>query len=441
MTMAIAPSTRAARILEWGMVVYLTIYAFEGPIRYLLLQLGLDDIILLRDAMLALLLVPLFFSREQGSLARASLAWFLAILGLHGLIIYANFHEASVIAYAMKEFLPILFGVVLGRLTGAPSRFVVYVFTALWGVTVLGLILDKFAFTFPWTGLSTVVGGIKVDIGRDWYTHGFDKRVGGFTRSSIHAAVFLPLLSMVLLAAVQRWLPRFLIIAVTCGCVLLTTQKGALVGYTLVSMCFLLRPEAIRGGLKAALVGGLLLTFALPSLLSGEFLHASGGVFSLSSFALRTAVSWPAAFNWISHNEVFPFGVGLGGIGGAQRLYAIGSFNAGDNMFLFLYASCGVMTFVYVGYLAFLCLSNGKRQLQYDLFPRAVVAFHFTYGAVMSVIEDQSSCMFLGLAIGYLLYARRGDSVLESGAGTARYDRRSARVPDRALADPRLPAA
>lgn len=439
--MPVSVRPRAAKILEIGMVAYLAIYAFEGPIRYLLLHLGLDDLILVRDAMLAILLVPVFFTPGVGAVARTYLAWFVAILGIHGIIIYANFHEPTVLAYVAKEFTPVLFGVILGRLSGAPSRFVIYAFAALWGVTALGLVLDKFVLTFPWTGLSTVVGGLTVDVGHDWQTHGFAKRVGGFTRSSIHAALFLPLMSMLMLVSVRLWSLRFLITLVTCGCVLLTTQKGALIGYLLVSVCFLVGFNAIRGSLKAAYVAGLLLTFLLPPLLSGIILPAGHGVFSLSSFAMRTALTWPDAFRWISHNEVFPFGVGLGGMGGAQRLYSPGEFNPGDNMFLFLYASFGVMTFVYVGYLSYICLTDGKRKAQFALFPRAVIAFHFTYGAVMSIVEDQSSCIILGLSIGYLLFARSSEADERPFVATVGGARAAARAATDLRSNPPLSAA
>ena len=440
-TTPIAVPLRVTRILEIGMIAYLTIYAFEGPIRYLLLQLQLDNAIFLRDALLALILVPVFFTPGIGPIARTYLAWFVAILGIHSIIIYGNFQDLTVIAYVFKEFMPVLFGVILGRLSGAPSRFVVSAFAALWCVTALGLVLDKFVLTFPWTGLSTMIGGIKVDVGRDWMVHGFDKRVGGFTRSSIHAALFLPLMSMLPLVTVRRWSLRFLITALTCGCVALTTQKGALIGYLLVSVCFLVSYTAIRGALKAAYVAGLLLTFSLPLLLSGVTLQGSGGVYSLSSFAMRTGLTWPKAFHWISQNEIFPFGVGLGGIGGAQRLYSPGDFNPGDNMFLFLYASFGVMTFVYVGFLSYICLADGRRNSPFDRFPRAVAAFHFTYGAVMSIVEDQSSCIILGLSIGYLLFARSPEPTEAVVAVPRRGGRTVTRRAEEVLADPPLSAA
>ena len=76
----------------------------------------------------------------------------------------------------------------------------------------------------------------------------------------------------------------------------------------------------------------------------------SGGVFSFTSFDMRIVRTWPEAWEWILHNEVFPFGVGLGGIGGAQRFYAANFFNPSDNLFIFLYANFGLMGIVYLAW-------------------------------------------------------------------------------------------
>ena len=73
------------------------------------------------------------------------------------------------------------------------------------------------------------------------------------------------------------------------------------------------------------------------------------GVFSFSSFYQRIEEMWPQAWRWIHYHEAFPFGVGLGGISGAQRLYALNDMNAADNMFILMYAYFGVMSFVYLG--------------------------------------------------------------------------------------------
>ena len=92
-----------------------------------------------------------------------------------------------------------------------------------------------------------------------------------------------------------------------------------------------------------------LIDVALPLFTAGLLVGDSGGVFSLTSFAMRIVRTWPEAWEWILHNEVFPFGVGLGGIGGAQRFYAANFFNPSDNFFIFLYANFGLMGVVYLG--------------------------------------------------------------------------------------------
>jgi len=415
MTHPFFASTRTVRMLEFGLVFYLAAFAFEGPIRYVLFKHGLDNAIVLRDAVLMVLMTPTFFVLDVGAITRKYLLVFVSIIALHGIIIYFNFGNIEVIGYCAKEFMPILFGAILARLSGSPSKFALYALAFLWAATVFGLLWDKFVATFPWTGLSTVVGGLTVDVGKDWYTHGIDKRAGGFTRSSVHAAIFLPLLSMVLLGNTRSGWRRLAIMIIACGSVWLTTQKGTIVACALVTFCLLLPPRASRSALFAVLLLGLLATISLPLLLSGANLASHGyGVFSLSSLALRMSDTWPGAFAWIDRYEVFPFGVGLGGIWGAQRLYATVPVNSADNMFLFLYASFGVMAAVYVGYLLFLCLSAGKDGSRFSLIPIAIVAFHFVGGTVVSMIEDQSSCIFLGLAVGYLLNQRHLRMVLQS---------------------------
>ena len=95
-----------------------------------------------------------------------------------------------------------------------------------------------------------------------------------------------------------------------------------------------------------------LLAVALPLFTPGLLMPQTGGVFSFASFAMRISLTWPDAWRWILNHEVFPFGVGLGGIGGAQRFYAANFFNPSDNLFVYLYANFGVFGLVYLGWVA-----------------------------------------------------------------------------------------
>ena len=408
MTRSFFAPTTMTRLLEFGLVFYIVVYAFEGPIRYVLFKHGLDNAILIRDALLMLLLLPVLLTPNSGKVARPYFLVFLAIIFIHGLIIYLNFGNIEVVGYGAKEFLPILFGAVLARLTGKPSTFLLVVFAVLLVATIVGLILDKYLLSFPWTGLSTEVGGFTVEVARSWDATGIDKRVGGFTRSSINAGIFVPLLSIMLMGSLRHWLPRLALVAIASGSVWLTTQKGPMVACALVTLCLVLSARFNRPALRSLIVLGLVATVALPNLFSGYVLtgHHGSGNFSLNSFALRLAFGWPQAFQWIEHNQIFPFGVGLGGIGGAQRLYSEAMENPADNMFLFLDASFGVMAVIYVGFLVFLSMTTARPEDDFASVPIAIIAYHATAGAVISVIEDQSSCIFLGMALGYMLYAR-----------------------------------
>ena len=80
-------------------------------------------------------------------------------------------------------------------------------------MTLIGVCLDKFVVTFPWTGIKTIVGDLNVDVSKDWEVQdSIARRVAGFTRSSICVAVFLPMLTMVIMSRrLKSWLPRFIL--------------------------------------------------------------------------------------------------------------------------------------------------------------------------------------------------------------------------------------
>jgi hypothetical protein len=97
------------------------------------------------------------------------------------------------------------------------------------------------------------------------------------------------------------------------------------------------------------------------------------------------------------------FGVGLGGIGGPQRLYALDSFNPADNIIVLMYAYFGVFAFIYVGLTAFLTCRPVVGKVERVIPAVAIIAFSFGYGTVLSILEDQAIPLFMGGAIAVLL--------------------------------------
>jgi hypothetical protein len=126
---------------------------------------------------------------------------------------------------------------------------------------------------------------------------------------------------------------------------------------------------------------------------------------------LRIGDTWPDAWRWISNNQIFPFGVGLGGIGGPQRFYAQDWFNPADNVFIYLYANFGLLALVYLAWLLRQMFVPSQFRAP-AIVALAILTFQLGDGIVLSVLEDQMASLFIGAAAGLLWqlhqFARNG---------------------------------
>ncbi|MDR3401551.1 MAG: hypothetical protein P4L99_03550 [Chthoniobacter sp.] len=383
-------------------VLYLCIYALEAPIRYGLFLAGKDSLILLRDGLMIGPLV-LLFAVQVLRLRLQPAFWVSAILVLfHGLVLMGTIGSFSGVAFGIKVLMNLLFGFFAASLLISPGDRTLKVVMVIWLLIVIGVCLDKFVLTFPWTGIKTVIGDLNVDVSKDWQIQDpFARRVAGFTRSSIAVAAVLPCLTIVLLCRTKNLLVRVIIAAVAVGGVFLTTQKGSVIAFAPIAAILCL-PNARLPRLRACFLAFLVIAVGLPLLTSDLHMDHGAGVFSTESLYLRIAYTWPDAWRWIDRHQMLCFGVGLGGIGGPQRLYAPDNFNPVDNIIVLLYGYFGVFAIFYCAIISFLALRpvTGSRQRVETAV--AIVAFAFGYGAVLSVIEDQSASLFLGAALGVL---------------------------------------
>jgi hypothetical protein len=297
----------------------------------------------------------------------------------------------------------LLFGILLAGMLAAPSRKTLRFLLLIWLVTLVGVLLDKFVVTFPWTGIKTIVGDLNVDVSKDWEVQDtMSRRVAGFTRSSICIAVFLPPLTIVMMSRFRHWLPRLILGAGTFGAVALSTQKGAIIGFAPV-LAILWLPAAMRLPLlRLTFLGFMAAAVTLPVLTFGLHLSHGSGVFSTESIYLRIAYTWPQAWDWIGRHQMLLFGVGLGGIGGPQRIYAPNWFNPADNVFILMYAYFGIFAFAYLFAVLKLVVRPVTGDRDRVVTAIAILAFCFGYGAVLSMLEDQSAPLFIGTALGVL---------------------------------------
>lgn len=389
--------------------LYITIYAFEGAVRYGLNLVGADSAIFVRDGLLILPVTALLVAQALRLRVHPAFMVFAAVLAVHGGLMYLNMHSAEAVAYGTKILIGTLFGFLVAGDLVEPGRRLWRLFALLLFVSLIGLVIDKFVTSFPWLGLTTHIGGFKVDISHDWETGtiGMDKRAAGFTRISIAAAVLVPVLALVVAPRIRSWTLRLLTLCAAIAGVFFTTQKGALIALVPVSL-ILCGPRAWRYPLMAVLCATFaFFDVALPLATGGMMLSDQGGVFSTATFAMRIIDTWPDAWHWIFQHQIFPLGVGLGGIGGAQRLYAFDYQNPADNLFLLLYAWFGVLGVLYLAWPVVTAWRVPGAERPHALAALALLTFLIGYGAVITVLEDPLSALILGASAGTLWQCRQ----------------------------------
>jgi hypothetical protein len=399
--------SRAHQIALATVIIYITLYAFESPVRYALSLAHLDSAILVRDL---LILGPLTLIACQQWLERRlqPVFWIFAIfLTIGSVISYSNFGELRLAAVGSKMMLNVLLGMVTMGFVVLPGPKLSRYLMALWILTLTGLVLEKFFVKFPWVGVKAVVAGVQVEISRDWQmAQSSQQRVGGFTKESISAACLLGQLAPVVAWRLRSYLLRIAVLIATLVGIYLTTQKGAIIALFLV-MAAMAAPQKIRlPMLRLLTVFSVLMVVGLPVFTNGLTLEQGhGGVFSVTSFAERIDDTWPKGFDWIHRYEVFPFGIGVGGIGASLIVLAIQAEHLPDNMFILLYAFFGVPCFLFFGSIVYGVIRSVRLPPEIAGPALSVLSFNLLYGTVVTLVEDQVGAFFLGSALGVLVYA------------------------------------
>lgn len=395
------------RALVAGLWVAIALTAFEGPLRHVLNQVGADAAYFLRDVVMVVPLAVYVVNRLPVAAVPTSVAVFFALIAVHAAVAVLNLGTAVPAVYGLKLLLPALCAWLVPQALWRVSPGLLRAVALMWLATVAFAAIDQFREAqFRWVGAGVELGGIEVQIGRDWQS-GDVRRVAGLTRSSIHLANVLPLLSFVLLAALPARVLRAAVCAVTLAVLVWTTQKGAILGFGLAVLAWAACARDSLRPLKLALVAALLLMLLAPTVLLQFDMPSDQGVFSMESLIERIERMWPEAWRWIGE---FPatLGVGLGGIGGAQRFYAPDRFNAADNLFVFLFANAGVMALVYLLAATAAGLRMRQREPQRDGAALAALVFLFAYGIVISLLEDPTAVILLGAALGAVVRTRSG---------------------------------
>jgi hypothetical protein len=441
----------AHRITGWDIALLAVLFlflvtdVFSGALRFYLAKAGLELLIyapkgLIAGALLIRIARLLYLGRMN-----ALLLGTLAIFAIY--ITIGVFYTKSIVQPLFGAFvlLPILMGILTEPSLRKYGSRVSPLILVLWLCAGAGVLMDYFG-NMLWAGASYNLGDIEITGSREWSESGFE-RVAGFSRTSVSAANQLLFLA-ILLIAFSRWkLFKFVVWIVTGALIAMTTTKTTIGAYALMTLIipFMGTTQVPRAAKRigAAVLPGFIAIIgaALPvSTLFIDFrldLNSFVSQILLASFEDRLANVWPATFEFVRDHGNVLLGRGIGGIGGPVAYFEPGleSDARTDNMYLYLYATFGVLVipllWTYVSWISRLRTEGGQWDSAIWLLATGLLIMGWSaYGGGMGDIFTLS---FLGITLAYAGYRRRIERAI---ASRARFKALSSRWPPYAAVGP-----
>ena len=381
--------------------------ALGGPIRYGLAPLGLIGLSY-APFLVAAAVVAVYGLARLAFLRFDAVALFLGLTSAfwlpYALLLGLPLQQ---VAFGYYTWMPVFLGMVIAAVGvwSEALRGIEWV----WGVAVLG-VFANLLFRFPWVGESYEILGVQAEFAREWQAFGVE-RLPGFSRASFTAANQIAVAGCLLLAGPLARRTRLAVWLLSIAAIALTTSKAPLAAMLLAPLCLHLydRLEGRRRFGFSQFVIGLLLAAAigLPiAALLGFRLSESGNLafLSLGSIGVRMDEMWPRAYALL--DPPWPrlaLGLGFGGIGAGQAYFDSTRFSPGDNLFVFLYASFGIASLIFLA-----AFWRGNAVL-FRLAPAVhremllVAMLVLGLGAMANVVESVIPGILLGMLVGKAL--------------------------------------
>lgn len=357
------------RLAFFAMLLYFIVYSLGAPIQYLGSLIGLQSLVTFSKVALPGILVLLGLAKIFLSMEINRKIFLLILLVITSLLI-AFFNRLPLVqtVYGLKTFMP-FFGVYFYFFYFYKrKKDFKFLYRLMIPIIFLGLFVDKF-IDFPWSNISIQVGGVERAISRSWETFGVE-RLAGFQTASYDSAVLIVIL--ITLFGVStfnnpeklikfRLYDSFLFLLAIYS-IYLTTFKSAYM-FIVVYLGFGLlkkyynktthQEKNFAGFLMKLTLLCLFLYSLIPPILSimGVNFFSQVGQSSnfisnylFKSYGIRMMDTWPDALKLLDSASFSGlFGRGIGGIGTAQQYAEPLEYNAGDNFFLFLFITFGIL--------------------------------------------------------------------------------------------------
>ncbi|MFZ0281668.1 MAG: O-antigen ligase family protein, partial [Bacteroidales bacterium] len=282
-------------------------------------------------------------------------------------------------------------------------------FVCLFVVSVAGLLINSFV-EFPWEGLRYTLDIYNVEASRAEETIFGIKRLAGFSRFAFDAAVQIILVSIFLVVHIKNNFIKVIIWCIAGLAIVLTTVKGIILSYLLISMLLLL--QVVDNKMmdyyhiyRKIFLMLLTMVFFLPFL--SYFAKDIGSIkligdsvdMLFTSFAVRLYDTWPEVIDIVQNYGNPILGRGLGGIGQPQVFFENNLYNSCDNLFIYLYAQFGVIGIIYIVYFY---LKSRSLSAKNDLYFCLLLFIILQFGITSSIFETPLLCLFVGFLLAHI---------------------------------------
>ena len=409
-TVQLAPPTAAFSsdyangFIFWSLLAYMTTLVFEGPLRYTLSSIGLGTLIYLRDLLGAsCIFVGVFWAvrvRRNIYDPLVVTVYFLVMFALLGLLI----QEVTIFstAFGIKIYAVLIFGIAAAEGVTQHRKTFERAILLFGLASSLGVLINYAVGKLPWEALTYETAFGIVSTTKEWWAEG-ERRLSGFARASFDAAMVIGLSAGLILPTKNR-LYVATIGSLFLASVYLTTSKSMILAVALLIAWLLFTPQRFRHrtGLFICTCF-LLLMICLPAI-SCTFEFNEQLMYQvphgLSSFIERIVSMWPKSCAILNSPYSWIFGGGIGSIGVPQQYMRLtGGYSSGDNLFVYLYVSGGLVwatAFIY-------SYVKSIREKSFALFDRDVFTgltmIIMVYGFTTNMIEQPFFSLVAGLLV------------------------------------------
>ncbi|MCU4158205.1 hypothetical protein J1N10_19680 [Carboxylicivirga sp. A043] len=398
-------------LIFFGIVYSFVLYAFEAPIRFYTDKMGLGVFIYTKDLALLTVALLLIFRQNKIVVVYKIMILFFVFLAFYGAIALLNGVVMRQVLFAYKIYISLFIGIQSYRFLPQLSSRLIKAVNWLAFFSFLGLLVNVF-YSFPWERAGMDIGGVTVDLSRSTVAAGGFKRIAGFGRNWSNPAYFALIATVLNYSFLEKWKIRHILMTILFFIgMLISTNKGAIGAFLLITMFVLIKIRMPNVILKLGILALLLLVVILPILSWSNLLIIDNNMpivyrILFSSFKVRVEEVWPQALDLIMNHGDLLFGRGIGGIGASQIIFEPLLYHPGDNLFIYLYGLVGVFSFVILAYFGVKIIALSIKESREGTFTALLAICFLGIGIIGTPLENGVLNFFFGLMLASLYHQK-----------------------------------